>query len=102
MGKAIAEVYRALQDTREGGYSCISLGTTTEFIECSCGVPCLHALEVHSRSDSCSGLGELVDVDGTCEEGQMCIMDSRDQVLREKTMSLVKVLWQHRGVEEAT
>ena len=32
----------------------------------------------------------------------MCNMDSRDQVLREKTMSLVKVLWQHRGVEEAT
>ena len=32
----------------------------------------------------------------------MCIMDSRDQVLRCKTVRLVKVLWQHRGVEEAT
>ena len=32
----------------------------------------------------------------------MRIMDSRDQVLRRKTMRLVKVLWQHRGVEEAT
>ena len=32
----------------------------------------------------------------------MCIMDSRDQVLRHKTMRLVKVLWQHRGVKEAT
>ena len=32
----------------------------------------------------------------------MLIMDSRDQVLRHKTMRLVKVLWQHRGVEEAT
>ena len=32
----------------------------------------------------------------------MCIMDSRDQVLRRKTVRLVKVLWQHRGVEEAT
>ena len=32
----------------------------------------------------------------------MCIMDSRDQVLRRKTMKVVKVLWQHRGVEEAT
>ena len=31
----------------------------------------------------------------------MCIMDSWDQVLRRKTVRLVKVLWQHRGVEEA-
>ena len=29
-------------------------------------------------------------------------MDSQDQVLRRKTVRLVKVLWQHRGVEEAT
>ena len=29
-------------------------------------------------------------------------MDSRDQVLRRKTLRLVKVLWKHRGVEEAT
>ena len=32
----------------------------------------------------------------------MRIMDSRDQVLRRKTVRLLKVLWQHRGVEEAT
>ena len=32
----------------------------------------------------------------------MRIMDSRDQVLRRKTMRLVKVLWQYRGVEKAT
>ena len=32
----------------------------------------------------------------------MCILDSRDQVLRHKIMRLVKVLWQHRGMEEAT
>ena len=32
----------------------------------------------------------------------MRIMNSRDQVLRSKTVSLVKVLWQHHGVEEAT
>ena len=43
-----------------------------------------------------------VDTDGTFEEGQVCIMDSRDQVLRCKTVRLVRVLWQHRGVEEAT
>ena len=47
--------------------------------------------------------GELVvDADGTFEEGPMRIMDFREQVLRGKIMSLVKVLWQHRGVEEAT
>ena len=32
----------------------------------------------------------------------MCIMDSRDQVLQRKTMRLVRVLWQHCGVEEST
>ena len=43
--------------------------------------------------------GELVvDVDGTFEEGPMLILDSRDQVLQHKTVRLVKVLWQHRGV----
>ena len=47
--------------------------------------------------------GELViDVDGTFEEGPVRVLDSRDQVLRRKTVRLVKVLWQHRGVEEAT
>ena len=34
--------------------------------------------------------------------GPMLILDSQDQVLRCKTVRLVKVLWQHRGVEEAT
>ena len=29
-------------------------------------------------------------------------MDSWDKVLRCKIVTLVKVLWQHRGVEEAT
>ena len=32
----------------------------------------------------------------------MCIIDSRDQVLRRKTMRLVRVIWQHRGAEEST
>ena len=43
-----------------------------------------------------------VDTDGTFEEGPVCIMDSRDQVLRRKTVRLMRVLWQHRGVEELT
>ena len=29
-------------------------------------------------------------------------MDNRDQVLQRKTVRLVKVLWQHRGVKKAT
>ena len=32
----------------------------------------------------------------------MFIMDSQDQVLRRKTLRLVRVLWQHRGVEKST
>ena len=31
----------------------------------------------------------------------MCIVDSRDQVLRRKTKRLVRVLWRHCGVEES-
>ena len=47
--------------------------------------------------------GELVVyADGTFKEGLVRIMDIRDQVLRGKTMRLVKVLWQHQGVEEVT
>ena len=47
--------------------------------------------------------GEIeVDTDGTFEEGPVCIMDSWEQVLRRKTVRLVRVLWQHRGVEEST
>ena len=44
----------------------------------------------------------VVDADGIFKEGPMCIMDSREQVLRGKIVRLVNVLWQHRGVEEAT
>ena len=32
----------------------------------------------------------------------MCIVDSRDQDLRRKTVRLVRVLWWHCGVEEST
>ena len=47
--------------------------------------------------------GEIeVDTYGTFEEGPVCIMDSREQVFRRKTVRLVRVLWQHRGVEEST
>ena len=36
-----------------------------------------------------------VNTDGTFEEGPICILDSRDQVLRLKTVRLVRVLWRH-------
>ena len=44
----------------------------------------------------------IVDIDGTFKEGPVRIMDNWDQVLRRKTVRLVKVLWQHRGVEKET
>ena len=44
----------------------------------------------------------MVDTDGTFEEGPVCIVDSRDKVLRRKTVRLVYVLWRHYGVEEST
>ena len=43
-----------------------------------------------------------VDTDETFKEGLVLILDSWDHILRHKTVRLVKVLWQHRGVEEAT
>ena len=43
-----------------------------------------------------------VDTDGTFEEGPVCILDSRNQVLRRKTVRLVRVLWWHYGVEDST
>ena len=46
--------------------------------------------------------GIIVDMNGTFEKEPVRVMDSRDQVLRCKTVRLVKVLWQHRGLEEAT
>ena len=43
-----------------------------------------------------------VDTDVTFEEGLVCILDSRDQILRLKTVRLVRVPWRHYGVEEST
>ena len=36
------------------------------------------------------------------EEEPMKVLDTSSKVLRGKTIELVKVLWRHRGVEEAT
>ena len=43
-----------------------------------------------------------VDTDRTFEEGPVCILDIRDQVLRRKIVRLVRVQWQHYGGEEST
>ena len=43
-----------------------------------------------------------VDTEGTFEEGPVCILDSCDQVLRRKTVRLVRVLLRHYGVEKPT
>ncbi|CAL5440217.1 unnamed protein product [Camellia sinensis] len=43
-----------------------------------------------------------VDEDASYEKRLVWVLDRRDQVLRGKTIPLVKVLWKHHGVEEAT
>ena len=43
-----------------------------------------------------------IDTDETFEEGPVCIVDSRDRVLRRKTVRLVRVIWKHCGVEDST
>ena len=43
-----------------------------------------------------------VDTYGTFKERPVCILYSRDQVLRCKTVRLLRVLWRHYGVEEST
>ena len=43
-----------------------------------------------------------VDTYETFEGGPVCILDSRDQVLRRKTVRPVRVLWRHYGVEVST
>ena len=55
--EAIVEVHWAFQDTREGRHCSVPVGFTAQHVRCPQGISRLHALEVHSRSSSCSGLG---------------------------------------------
>ena len=101
--EASVEVYRALRDTREGEYSCVPVGITTSLL----GVhEVFHVSMLRKYTQDPAHVvdwGEIVvDTDETFEEGPMLILDSREQVLSRKTVRLVKILWQHRGVEEAT
>lgn len=43
-----------------------------------------------------------VDEDASYKEQPVQILDTREQVLRGKTIPLVKVLWRHHGIEETT
>ena len=88
LGEAFAEVHRALRDTP-------SLSGVHEVFHVS-------MLRRYTPDPAyVVDWGEIdVDTDGTFEEGPLRILDNRDQVFRRKTIRLVKVLWQHRGVEE--
>ena len=103
MREAIAEVYWTFRDTREDRHRSVPVGITAQHVRCPRGVSRLHAPEVYSRSSSLVDWGHIeVDTDETFEEGLVCILDSCDQVLQRKTVRLVRVLWQHYGVEEST
>ncbi|XP_059650102.1 uncharacterized protein LOC132295845 [Cornus florida] len=43
-----------------------------------------------------------IDEDVSYEEGPYQILDTQQKVLRNKTIPMVKILWRHHGVEEAT
>ena len=43
-----------------------------------------------------------VDEDASYEDRPVRVLDTRDQVLRDKTIPLVKVFWTQHGVEEAS
>ena len=86
-----------------GRHCCVPVSVTAQHVRCPRGVSRLHALEIYSRSSHVVDWGQIeVDTYGTFEERPVCILDSRDQVLRRKTVRLVRVLWRHYGVEEST
>ena len=43
-----------------------------------------------------------IDSDASYEEAPVQILDTREQVLRGRTIPLIKVQWQHHGIEECT
>ena len=83
---------------------CVPVSVTAQHVRCPRGVSRLHALDIYTPDPAhVVDWGQIeVDTDGTFEEGPGCIVCSRDRVLRRKTVRLVRVLWQHCGVEEST
>ena len=103
MREVSTKVYRALRDTREGGHVAYQLALPPSLS----GVhEVFHVSMLRKYTPDPTHAvdwGEItIDTDGTFEEGLVRILDSRDQVLRCKTVQLVKVLWQHQGVEKVT
>ena len=83
---------------------CVPVSVTAQHVRCPRGVSRLHAPDIYTPDPAhVVDWGQIeVDTDGTFEEGPGCIVCSRDQVLRRKTVRLVRVLWRHCGVEEST
>ena len=82
----------------------VPVSVTAQHVRCPRGVSRLHAPDIFTPDPThVVDWGQIeVDTDGTFEEGPVYIVDSRDRVLRRKTVGLVRVLWQHCGVEEST
>ena len=82
----------------------VPVSVTAQHVRCPRGVSRLHAPDIYTPDPAhVVDWGQIeVDTDGTFEEGPRCIVCSRDQVLRRKTVRLVRVLWLHCGVEELT
>ena len=98
-GKLFAKIYWTLRDARESSTIAYRLALPPSFS----GVhEVFHVSMLRKYTLDPTHVvdwGErTVDIDGTFEEGPIRIMDNREQVLRRKTVRLVKVLWRHRGV----
>ena len=83
---------------------CVPISVTAQHVKCPRDVSRLHAPDIYTPDPAhVVDWGQIeIDTDETIEEGPVCIIDSRDRVLRRKTVRLVGVLWQHCGVEEST
>ena len=83
---------------------CVPVSVTAQHVRCPRGVSRLHAPDIYTPDPAhVVHWGQIeVDTYETFEEGPGCIVCSHDQVLRRKTVGLVRVLWQHCGVEEST
>ena len=99
----IAEVYWTFRDTREGRHLCVPVSVTAQHDRCH---EVFHVSMLREYTPDPAHVvdwGQIeIDTDGTFEEGPVCIVDSHDQVLRRKTVRLVRMLWRHCGVEEST
>ena len=74
---------------------CVPASVTAQHVRCPRGVSRLHAPDIYTPDPAhVVDWGQIeVDTDGTFEEGPVYIVDSRDRVLRHKTVGLVRVLW---------